>query len=372
MELKIESKSIVDVYETPIIQQTSFWSHVKQKQGLSSFAFDYKARNSELYLNVGGYCYTRADFLLFLQDLNHQDCVAYIPYGPEVEPSEQNQGLFLEELSESLRSYLPRECIAIRYDLNWQSHWGKASDYTDDGHWMGAPERQYQEFKLNFDTRKGNLLKSNSDILPANTIIVDLKPSEQEILQNMKPKTRYNIGLAQRKGVDVRLGSIKDLPIWYSLYLETAQRNGLHVNEMKYFHSVFAAKMENRTQPVQVQLLIAYLDEQPLSAMFLLISSHRATYLYGASSSLLRNFMPTYAMQWRAIQIAKGYGCSEYDMFGIAPTADPSHPMYGLYKFKTGFGGDIFHQMGCWDYPLRHDEFSLLQATEMSSQGYYL
>ncbi|MEG1635655.1 MAG: peptidoglycan bridge formation glycyltransferase FemA/FemB family protein, partial [Rikenellaceae bacterium] len=138
------------------------------------------------------------------------------------------------------------------------------------------------------------------------------------------------------------------------------------------FHSVFAAKMEDKEMPVHVKLLIAYVDNVPLAAMFLLISSHRATYLYGASSSVMRNFMPTYAMQWQAIQIAKAYGCSEYDMFGIAPNAELSHPMYGLYKFKSGFGGEIFHQMGCWDYPLKRDEFSLFQACEMSNKGYYL
>lgn len=372
MKLDIEKKSIIDIYDTPIVQQTSFWSRVKSKQGLSSFAFDYKVRNSDLYLNVGGYCCTRADFVLFLQRLNSKDCVAVVPYGPEVEPSEEKQGLFLEELSESLRPHLPKECVAIRYDLNWRSHWSGDSDHTEDGVWLGTPEKKYQEFKLNFDTNNGNLVKSNNDILPANTIIIDLSVSEQEILNRMKPKTRYNIGLALRKGVEIRLGTIEDLSIWYDLYVETAQRNGLFINDIKYFYSVFATKMENNNLPVSVKLLIAYVDNVPLSVMFLLISSYRATYLYGASSSVMRNFMPTYAMQWRAIQMAKAYGCSEYDMFGIAPSADVSHPMHGLYKFKTGFGGSVFHQMGCWDYPLIQDKFALLQASEMSNKGYYL
>lgn len=372
MFLNIEKKSIIDIYDTPILQQTSFWSRVKRHQGLQSFAFDYKARNSDLYLNVGGYSYTTADFLLLLQYYNSKDCVAYVPYGPEIEPSEERQGTFLEELSESLRSYLPKDCIAIRYDLNWQSHWSKDSDYDAEGRWLGAPEKKYQEFKLNFDTHRSNLRKSNCDVLPANTIIIDLNGSEKELLARMKTKTRYNIGLAVRKGVEVRVGTINDLDIWYKLYLNTAQRNRLHINNLKYFHSVFAAKMEDDTQPVHVKLLIAYVDNIPLSAMFLLISNHRATYLYGASSSEMRNFMPTYAMQWKAIQIAKSYGCCEYDLFGVSPNANPSHPMYGLYKFKTGFGGSVFHQMGCWDYPLQEDKFALLQASEMSSKGYYL
>lgn len=372
MELTIEKKSIIDIYDTPIVQQTSFWSRVKSKQGLHSFAFDYKIRNRDLYQNVGGYSYTSADFLLFLQYLNSNECVAYVPYGPEIEPSEEKQGLFLEELSESLRSYLPQDCVAIRYDLNWRSHWSNDSESSENELSFDTPEKMYQEFKLNFDTNNGNLVKSNTDILPANTIIVNLNAPEQEIILRMKPKTRYNIGLALRKGVEIRLGTIDDLKIWYDLYVETAQRNGLYINDIKYFHSVFATKMENDTLPVHVKLLIAFVDKTPLAAMFLLISSHRATYLYGASSSSMRNFMPTYAMQWRAIQIAKAYGCSEYDMFGIAPNADPSHPMYGLYKFKIGFGGSVFHQMGCWDYPLNNDKFPLLQASEMGNKGYYL
>lgn len=372
MQLDIEKKEIVDVYDTPIIQQTSFWSRVKKKQGLQSLAFDYKARNRDLYLNVGGYSYTRADFLMFIHRYNSKDCMAYIPYGPEVEPSEEKQGSFLEELSESLKSYLPKDCIAIRYDLNWQSHWSKESDYNEKGIWLGAPEKKYQEFQLNYGTTNWNLKRCNGDILPSNTIIIDLCKTEKEILAQMKPKTRYNINLAERKGVEVRTCSINDLNIWYSLYLETAQRNKLYINDISYFHSVFATKMEDDTLPVHVKLLIAYADHEPLAAMFLLVSSHRATYLYGASSSHHRYLMPTYALQWRAIQIAKSYGCTEYDMFGIAPNAEPSHPMYGLYRFKMGFGGGIYHQMGCWDYPLRQEEYSLMQASEMGNKGYYL
>ncbi|NCC18474.1 MAG: peptidoglycan bridge formation glycyltransferase FemA/FemB family protein [Bacteroidia bacterium] len=372
MTLSILKKEIVDLYSTPIIQQTSFWSMVKKNQGVESSAFDFNARNKDLYSNVGGYSYTQADFVMFLRYLNNKDCVAYVPYGPEVEPSEENQGSFLEELSEILRSYLPKDCIAIRYDLNWESHWSKESDFNENGEWIGAPDKKYQEFKLNYGTVNWNLIKSNTDILPSNTIILNLEGSYEDILNRMKPKTRYNIGLAQRKGIDVRTMSFKDLDQWYNLYLTTATRNGLHINELRYFQSVMEAKMENADLPVQVKLLIAYLDNQPLAAMFLVLSSHRATYLYGASSNENRNYMPTYALQWRAIEIAKANGCTEYDMFGISPNAEPSHPMYGLYKFKQGFGGEIFHQLGCWDYPLIDDKYSLLQATEMNDRGYYI
>lgn len=371
MTLEIEPKDIIDAYSTPIIQQTSFWSQVKQRHGIESKAFEFKVRNSDLYVNVGGYSYTQGDFIMFLQYLNREEYIAYIPYGPEIEPSEENQGTFLEELSECLRSHLPNNCITLRYDLNWESHWCKEDDFDENGLWNGGPEKTFQEFQLNFVTHNWNLKKTNSDILPTNTILVDLHPDEDHILQQMKPKTRYNIKLAQRKGIEVRTVGIEGVDTWYKLYCETAHRNRLYINSLKHFTSVFISKMENDTDDVQVKLLIAYHDNEPLAAMFLVLSSHRATYLYGASSSEKRNLMPTYALQWRAIQIAKANNCTEYDMFGVAPRPEPSHPMYGLYKFKHGFGGEIYHQLGCWDYPLDEDKYTLFQAYELKRQGYY-
>lgn len=368
---KLEPKKIGDIYDTPIIQQTSFWSKVKQRLGVDSMAFDFRIRNSDLYLDVGGYSYTQTDAILFFQELNAQECVAYFPYGPEVEPSEENQGRFLEELSESLRPHLPKGCIALRYDLNWQSHWCKDADFDENGIWIGSPEKSVQEFQLNFGTQNWNLKKSNSNILPANTILLDLMASDEQVLFRMKPKTRYNIKLAQRKGIHVKSVGIEGLDVWYKLYCETAARNGLYINSLDYFRTVFTSRLDREVHNVQVKLLIAYSELIPLSALFLVISSHRATYLYGASSSANRNMMSTYALQWEAIRIAKANACTEYDMFGVAPRPDPSHPMYGLYKFKQGFGGSIFHQMGCWDYPFDEKKYNVFQAYELKSQGYY-
>jgi len=371
MVINLEPKEITDIYSTPLFPQTSFWCNVKHKLGVESGAFEFKVRNSELYSNVGGYSYTNGDFTVLYQQLNAEDCIAYLPYGPEVEPSEENQGHFLEELSECLRSYLPKNCIALRYDLNWESHWCKESDFDENGNWKGEPEKTFQEFQMNFDTCNWNLKKSNGNILPANTIILDLQGTDSDILSRMKPKTRYNIHLSERKNVEVRSVGIEHLDVWYRLYCETGMRNGLHINSLDYFRSVLAAKMEETDKDVTVKLLIAYCGEEPLAAMFLVISSHRTTYLYGASSSEHRNLMPTYALQWNAIQIAKTMGCLEYDFFGISPNPEPSHPMYGLYRFKKGFGGHIFHHLGCWDYPLDEEKYQVFRAYEMSRQGYY-
>lgn len=371
MEIQIEPKQIIDAYSTPIVQQTSFWSKVKERLGLFSSAYEFKVRNRDIYEGVGGFSCTNADFILFFQYLNQEDYLAYVPYGPEVEPSENNQGAFLEELSEILKSYLPKNCIALRYDLNWESHWCKEEDFDEDGTWIGLPKSEFQEIKLNYGTCNRNLRKANTNILPANTIVLDLTQKESDLLQRMKPKTRYNIKLALRKGVEVRSMGIEGLKIWYDLYHETALRNGLFINDYLYFETMFASKMEGEDNEVKVQLLVAYYDGIPLSAMFLVLSSYRATCLYGASSSQMRNVMSTYALQWKAIQIAKANNCFEYDMFGIAPSPNPSHPMYGLYKFKQGFGGEIYHQLGCWDYPIKEDKYNYFSACEMNMQGYY-
>jgi len=81
--------------------------------------------------------------------------------------------------------------------------------------------------------------------------------------------------------------------------------------------------------------------------------NQRATYLYGASSNTKRNFMPAYGLQWEAMQEALRLGCQEYDLFGMPPTPEPDHPMFGLFQFKAGFLQDITYYPGTWDYVTR-------------------
>jgi lipid II:glycine glycyltransferase (peptidoglycan interpeptide bridge formation enzyme) len=105
--------------------------------------------------------------------------------------------------------------------------------------------------------------------------------------------------------------------------------------------------------------------------MFLVLSKKRGTYMYGASSGIKRNLMATYAVQWEGIRLAQQAGCEEYDMFGTAPNPTSSHPMYGLYRFKSGFGGEMYHRMGCWDYPLDQEQYRAFRAQEINFQGYH-
>lgn len=375
MIFELEKKDTKHVFKTSIVQQTAFWSEVKQQQGIETIAINFKVRKPSVFTNssFGKSSYIESDVLILLQPIDREHTIAYVPYGPEIEPDEENQGRFLEEFSESLRSLLPKKCIMIRYDLAWESQWATDPAHFDQlGNWNGPPEKKYQEFRLNISTKHWNLKKANSDILPSNTIFLNLRKEQSLLLSGMKPKTRYNINLSIRKGVRVREVGLEELHVWYMLYCETAIRNNIHLNSIEYFRSVLKARAEDSASPAEVKLLIAEADNTPLAAMFLVISNKRGTYLYGASSSIKRNYMATYSLQWKAMQIARNKGCEEYDFFGVSPRPDRSHPMYGLFKFKSGFGGELHHRMGCWDYPLEQERYTLFKASEMNSQGYHL
>ena len=261
----------------------------------------------------------------------------------------------------------------LRYDLLWESLWARDDSYLNkSGDWVGPPAKSSQEIRLNFDTQKWNLKKANTNILPPDTIFIDLEKDENRLIHDMKSKTRYNVRLAQRKGVKVRSANADDLNIWYELYNETCNRNSIICKDIDYFNAVIGTHIADSKTPVHVELLIAEIGSTPLASMFLVFSEKRAYYLYGASSSSNRNLMATYVLQWDAIIRAKKRGCSEYDMFGVAPRPDPAHPLYGLYRFKSGFGGRLFHRMGCWDYPLNHSKYESYLTAEMRSKGYHI
>ena len=373
MILNLEQKDDNHLYKTAIIQQTAYWSKVKMLQGINTLAYNFKAKSEDIYCQELENGFVVGDFLIMIQHLDKDNCIAYVPYGPEIEPTEEHQGYFLEQLSEALRQYLPKSCILIRYDLSWKSQWVNEDDCYDlHGNWIGLPSKRVQEMRLNFNTEYGYLRKSNTDILPSNTIFIDLKQSDDLLLDNMKSKTRYNINLAKRKGVRIVSLGLESLEIWYELYRQTAKRNNFFLHDINYFRIVLSAKANNSESPADVYLLVANVEDQPLAAMFLVIAADRATYLYGASSTENRNYMATYALQWRAMQIAREQGCSEYDFFGISPDADSAHPMYGLYRFKSGFGGKVFHRMGCWDYPLDKRKYEFYSAMEFQNQSYHL
>ncbi|GGF21327.1 lipid II:glycine glycyltransferase FemX [Echinicola rosea] len=362
MTCTAERKSVDQINTTNILPQTPFWAKVKNKQGFKPNGFRLTVSKELLEPDASSSQQLEEDLLILIKDIGEGHCFAYVPYGPKLEPRFEHQGLFLEKLSESLKPHLPETCVFIRYDLLWENQWaGEEEFYDSQGNWQGPPSAQTQEFRVNFNTDHWNLRKSPGDALPKNTFFLNLDRGSDELLYEMRYNTRYNIRQASKKGVEVREHGVDKLDDWYALYEETALRKGITYQTKDYFLDLFA----HQDEEVRVCLLMASHEGQELASMLLVLSHKRATYLFGASASDKRQAMASYALQWEAIKRAKEFGCEAYDMFGCAPNLDRSHPLHGVHLYKKGFGGQLFHRMGCWDYPFKDGEYEMFKAQEM-------
>jgi lipid II:glycine glycyltransferase (peptidoglycan interpeptide bridge formation enzyme) len=185
---------------------------------------------------------------------------------------------------------------------------------------------------------------SPHNIQPPRTIIVSLDGTEDEILGRMKQKCRYNVRLAEKKEVTVR--SWDDLDGFHRLMEVTGGRDGFGVHSLAYYCRAY----ELFYPAGLADILVAEYAGRPLAALMVFALGERAYYLYGASTDEQRNRMPTYLLQWRAMQWARQRGCTEYDLWGV-PDADEatlesqfetrSDGLWGVYRFKRGFGGQV-------------------------------
>jgi len=179
-----------------------------------------------------------------------------------------------------------------------------------------------------------------------NTVVLDIRPREDELLAAMKPKTRYNIRLAQKHGVAVRPGSEADLPTLYRMYAETADRDSFVIRSEEYYLDIWSSMMRaGRAQP-----LIAEAEGLPVAALVLFHFAGRGWYLYGMSRALHREKMPNHLLQWEAVRWLKERGCAAYDLWGAPDDFSESDPMWGVYLFKRGFGGEVARLAGAWDF----------------------
>lgn len=185
-----------------------------------------------------------------------------------------------------------------------------------------------------------------------NTVLLDLAPSEAEILARMKQKTRYNIRLAEKKGVRVRLATRQDLPMLYKMYAETSLRDGFVIREENYYRAVWETFLRPAAghQP-WAEALIAEVEDRPVAGLFLFYFAGRAYYLYGMSRDVHREKMPNALLQWQAIRRARANGCAVYDLWGAPDEFDEGDSMWGVFRFKEGLGGQVVRTLGAWDYP---------------------
>lgn len=175
---------------------------------------------------------------------------------------------------------------------------------------------------------------------------LDVSPAENILQSNMHSKWRYNIKLAGKKGVTIRVGESKeDLKVFYEILQETAERDDFLVRRYEYFEWIWDYMVKNG----YARLFLAEYEDEAIAGTLAMITGAKAWYLYGASSNQYRNVMPNYLLQWTMIQWAKENGCSLYDFRGVSGDLDENNPLYGLYRFKKGFGGEMVEFIGEWD-----------------------
>jgi lipid II:glycine glycyltransferase (peptidoglycan interpeptide bridge formation enzyme) len=187
-------------------------------------------------------------------------------------------------------------------------------------------------------------------IQPLRTIMLDLEPSEEMLLAHMKEKWRYNVRLAARKGVTVRVAETPaDVCAWYRLLRMTSERDNFGIHEYAYYEHVWNLMKPND----EARLFLAEHEGRLLAGIFVGLFARQAIYLFGASGNEERQLMPNYALQWEAIRWAKQQGALLYDFWGIPETDDESEAMSGVYRFKRGWGGRIVQFPGCYEIVYR-------------------
>jgi len=323
--------------------QSGFWGAFKAKFGWEALAFKcaYKSLNETPPLPL----------LVLHRRLIAGLSFAYIPWGPElpsafgsVEDNSKQRWAVLKELAEALKRFLPANTAFIRFDPPW---------YVLD------PGSSLPAFTEPFP-----FIHAGADIQPPDTVLLDLAPPMEAILDQMKPKWRYNARLALKKGVSIRRAGPDEMDVFYTLLLQTAQRDGIAVHNIEYYRALFEEYKPVANSSLKINLYLAENEGDVLAGIVTLFRGDEAVYLYGSSSDKKRNLMAPYALQVKAMEDAKEAGCKVYDLFGIPPNEDPDHPMSGLFRFKTGFGGVIVHRPGSWDYPCRLFLYSLFRKAE--------
>jgi len=325
----------VELHELPSgnnFLQSSFWGEFKSLFGWKPHAF--------LYHGVG--------VLMLERKLPGGFVMAYLPHPLKtLDPAENREWgeVFLD-----LRHFLPRKALCIRCDLPWEMTVEQTKEIF----------RSPSEFK-----------KAVMDIQAPDTVLVSLEGSEDELLKRMKTKTRYNIRLSARRGVEVHHEDAEFLPRWYRLYRETSDRDRIAIHSYEYYRKLLEIAGKRGNEGPSFKLISASHEGDLLASVIVAVYGNTATYMYGASSNEKRNLMASYAVQWEAMKTASAAGCMTYDLFGIPPADDPGHPMHGLYRFKTGFGGRIVHRPGAWDLPVSQPGYSLFRRLERARFFYF-
>jgi peptidoglycan pentaglycine glycine transferase (the first glycine) len=257
--------------------------------------------------------------------------MAYVPKGPVADPRDRETWV---RLLRTLRDWGRDRGVAfLKIEPDWEGEQPLAQLFQEEGYRAAARAVQ-----------------------PRTTILVSLERDEEEILSQMKPKTRYNVRLAEKKGVTVHEGDEGEFSVFYELMEETKDRDAFGIHGRGYYLEAW------RTFAPQdrARLFLAYYGDEPLAGLMAFAFGSRAYYLYGASSNRHRNLMPNHLLQWRAMLWARERGCTTYDLWGVPHEAGEEEEdmeevlgrggLWGVYRFKRGFGGRVVRYSPSYDY----------------------
>lgn len=192
---------------------------------------------------------------------------------------------------------------------------------------------------------KNNFYKS-IDLQPKKTLMLDLSPSEEELLKLMGQKTRYNIRLAEKKGVEIVSGTADDFAEFWRLMSLTGERDAFRLHDAAHYKKLISAD--------EIKLFFARANDKNIAAGLFCFFGNRATYMHGASDNEARNLMSPHLLQWEVIKEAKKAGYKYYDFYGIDEKKWP-----GVTRFKLGFGGFVKEYPGTYDFVFRPGVYNL-------------
>ncbi len=311
------------------------FSHPLQLSAWGKFKRAYGWDAQQVALDVGGSIVAGAQILFRRLPGPLPFKFAYIPKGPLLDWADTNQ---IRTLFAAIhRQTRARGALMLRIEPE-------------------LPDTPEQRQRL----QRWGFVPAPHSIQPQSTVWIDLTADEATILARMKQKWRYNIRLAGRKGVQVRQGNAADMAKFTELMQTTGQRKDFGVHEPHYYRAFW----QQFAPAGHAALFLAEFQEQVLAGIVVAQLGDKAYYFYGASGNKHRNLMPSHLLQWEAMRWAKNRGCTAYDLWGIPdevgqnPDAEIPNPpvgMWGVWRFKRGFGGQIVRYAGAWDkayYPL--------------------
>ena len=288
---------------------------------------------------------------------SHRMGIIYVPKGPLLDWSDSPlRHRVLQDLKELAQKH---GAIFIKIDPDLELGTGIPGKTGSNDHSLGV--------SVVNDLKADGWQFSEEQVQFRNTVLIDLGQSEEELLANMKQKTRYNINLALRKGVSTRIGKQTDIDMLIRMYAETSIRDGFVIRNDTYYREVWntfmsGQKTEQHDQPF-AEALVAEVNGESIAGAIIFRFARKAWYLYGMSRMIHRDKMPNYLLQWEAIKRAKAAGCTIYDLWGAPDEFDETDPLWGVFRFKEGLGGTIHRYLGAWDLPMNRMLYRLYSKT---------